>query len=92
MKAYLYENKAYPEKKPTFNDFSEIYFDNMSHYNLALKEWEASGKIVENAELKLGIWGVPLESKYIKDFTPIAFGQQVETEPSGDKVIVTKIN
>ena len=108
---YLYESdevvKAYPEKEPDINNpkFWEHVgqYDtwlNESKYRKALKEWEASGKIVDN-NTKFESDGIirnwrekPTGSWYIETVNGIfklISGQQVETEPSGENVIVTKI-
>ncbi len=98
MKAYLYENKAYPEKKPDpeyFKDFDDV----ITNYEKALKEWSTSGKIVQNAEIMLNQFAPDYNicvhfgnidyGDYTYDYAKS--GQKVETEPSEDKVIVTKI-
>ena len=96
--------KAYPKKKPkepvlqtlpspTIGDVLK-----MRAYKEALKKWEASGRVVDNkCFIKFGfekykcedtgeiVW---LNEVTRKQITP---GQQVETEPSGENVIVTKI-
>ncbi len=107
MKAYLYESngvvKAYPRKAPEYAHYIDIIageiIDSVKadiKYDKALKEWSASGKIIENILIDDSgkPWmihpddedGVPLDFP-----TKITPGQQVETEPSGDRVIVTKI-
>ena len=56
MKAYIYENKAYPEEKPEPEDFFDVHMpgilddiiQNTESYKKYLEEWEANGKIVEN--------------------------------------------
>jgi len=54
-------------------------------YHAILKEFESKLMDVENVELQLGIWGIPLESKYIADWTPITPGQKAKIEITGDK-------
>ncbi len=106
MKAYLYGNKAYPRKAPEYAHYIDIIAGEIIDsvwadikYDKALKEWEASGKIVENIE-HIEQYENPMTKKtYPKDVIIINGdyfgsypGQQVETGPSEDKVIVTKIN
>jgi len=49
---YIENGVVWNEKmKPTFLDFPEIFFDNMSRYEPALKQWQEACVEVENAEL-----------------------------------------
>ncbi len=98
---YLYESngvvKVYPEKKPEVPIPAEdknlkLYRIKCRSYHKVLKKWSANGKIVENAhESEHSMEGYPeiLVSKPV--FQIVTPGQQVETKPSGENVIVTKI-
>ena len=103
---YLYESdgvvKAYPEKKPKYAHYVHIVageiIDSVEvdiKYDNAFKEWEASGKIVDStqyiwSEGKL-MFNFKLKNGECNGWQEVKNGQQVETEPSGDNVIVTKI-
>ncbi len=96
MKAYLYGNKAYPEKKP--DEGAYTHYCDQGNYKKDLKKWSASGKIVENIE-HIEQYENPMTKKtYPKDVIIINGdyfgsypGQQVEIEITENGCIVIKI-
>jgi len=51
---YIYIENGTPvwnaKMKPTFLDFPEIFFDNMSRYEPALKQWQETCVVIDNAK------------------------------------------
>jgi len=99
MKAYTFiqDNKVMISKlpkpyKPTRTEGYGKIWDVTDCYHRLELEWQSSilGE-VDNVQLKLGIWMIPGDSEYIKDWTPIKPNQPCEVEKSGKKYIITSI-
>lgn len=83
---YTYIENGIPivnaEERPEVKKFKVHFWEGTAFdkkgFNEALTKWQKTLIPVKNAEIQLGIWGVPLESEHIKDFTPITPGQKVQ--------------